>query len=74
MGDRFFPNVMPDFIAESTTETQEQEVSTAAHDSLTKLLSLPYHSLSERFKRTALDLKETVYNSLPSPLFVKCFP
>ncbi|KAG2717294.1 hypothetical protein I3760_03G168300 [Carya illinoinensis] len=60
MGDRFFPNVMPDFIAESTTETQEQEVSIAAHDSLTKLLSLPYHSLSERFKRTALDLKETI--------------
>jgi hypothetical protein len=54
MADRFFPNVMPDFVAESTA------VSAEAQDSLMKLLSMPYHSLSERFKRAALDLKETV--------------
>jgi hypothetical protein len=54
MADLFFPNVMPDFVAESTV------ISAEAQDSLMELLSMPYHSLSERFKRAALDLKETV--------------
>ncbi|XP_062153051.1 lanC-like protein GCL2 [Alnus glutinosa] len=54
MADRFFPNVMPDFVAESTV------ISAEAQDSLMELLSMPYHSLSERFKRAALDLKETI--------------
>ncbi|XVE49904.1 hypothetical protein DITRI_Ditri01bG0119100 [Diplodiscus trichospermus] len=54
MADRFFPNVLPDFVAE-TTELEEE-----IGDTLMKLLSMPYSSLSQHFKRTALDLKETV--------------
>lgn len=61
MADRFFPNVMPDFVSEiptlSSTNLTEQE---AGSDSLMKLLSMPYPSLSQHFKRIALDLKETV--------------
>ena len=63
MADRFFPNVMPDFIAEATAETQDKEedpVVSATQDSLMKLLSMPYPSLSQLFKCAALDLKETV--------------
>lgn len=63
MADRFFPNVMPDFIAEATAETQDKEedpVVSATQDSLMKLLSMPYPSLSQLFKRAALDLKETI--------------
>lgn len=52
MADRFFINEMPDSVAEIATEEAE--------DSLMKLLSMPYATLSERFKRAALDLKETV--------------
>ena len=63
MADRFFPNVMPDFVAEATAETQDEEGKEPAvvtQDYLMKLLSMPYSSLSQRFKRAALDLKETV--------------
>ena len=63
MADRFFPNVMPDFVAEATAETQDEEGKepvVVTQDSLMKLLSMPYSSLSQRFKRAALDLKETV--------------
>ncbi|KAB1210006.1 LanC-like protein GCL2 [Morella rubra] len=62
MADRFFPNVMPDFVPESATEIQEEAEPAlpASQDSLMKLLSMPYPSLSERFKRAALDLKETI--------------
>ncbi|CAK9151335.1 unnamed protein product [Ilex paraguariensis] len=69
MADRFFPNVMPDFVAErqpppqSTTLEQQQQPQTIAQGSegsLLKLLSMPYAALSERFKRAALDLKQTV--------------
>ncbi|CAL9012609.1 unnamed protein product [Prunus brigantina] len=60
MADRFFPNIMPDFVAETPTlPTQEAEPEIGS-GSLMKLLSMPYPSLSERFKRTALDLKETI--------------
>lgn len=55
MADRFFPNVLPDFVPE-TTQNEQQEIG----DTLIKLLSMPYSSLSQHFKRTALDLKETV--------------
>ncbi|KAL5797603.1 hypothetical protein ACOSQ2_002423 [Xanthoceras sorbifolium] len=55
MADRFFPNVMPDFV-EETAQLEDD----AAADSLLKLLSMSYPSLSQRFKRAALDLKETV--------------
>ncbi|KAK8568497.1 hypothetical protein V6N12_007046 [Hibiscus sabdariffa] len=54
MADRFFPNVLPDFVAE--TSQHEEEMG----DTLIKLLSMPYSSLSQQFKRTALDLKETI--------------
>ncbi|XP_043689971.1 lanC-like protein GCL2 [Telopea speciosissima] len=56
MADRFFHNEMPDFVPEATEETAVEGVG----DSLVKLLSLPYPILAERFKQTALDLKETI--------------
>ncbi|XP_042519441.1 lanC-like protein GCL2 [Macadamia integrifolia] len=56
MADHFFHNEMPDFVPESTEETTVEGV----EDSLLKLLSLPYPILAERFKRAALDLKETI--------------
>lgn len=55
MADRFFPNVMPDFVPEKETEDEE-----VAGDSLAKHLSMSYQLLSEQLKRAALDLKETV--------------
>lgn len=58
MADRFFPNGMPDFVTEEENPEQEQEKTSG--DSLMKLLSMPYSSLSQRFQRAALDLKETV--------------
>ncbi|XP_021283898.1 lanC-like protein GCL2 [Herrania umbratica] len=54
MVDRFFPNVLPDFVSETTEQKEE------VGDTLMKLLSMPYSSLSQHFKRAALDLKETV--------------
>ncbi|PIN22727.1 Lanthionine synthetase C-like protein 1 [Handroanthus impetiginosus] len=54
MADRFFPNEMPDFIPET------ESAAVAASDSLTQLLLLPYSTLSERLKKAALDLKDTV--------------
>ncbi|KAK3184169.1 hypothetical protein Dsin_031455 [Dipteronia sinensis] len=54
MADRFFPNVMPDFVEETALHQDD------AADSLLNLLSMPYPSLSQSFKRAALDLKETV--------------
>ncbi|CAK9138218.1 unnamed protein product [Ilex paraguariensis] len=57
MADRFFPNDMPDFIPETPLEEPSAE---RAGYSLTKLLSLPYKTLSERLQQAALDLKETV--------------
>ncbi|KAG4161414.1 hypothetical protein ERO13_D01G053300v2 [Gossypium hirsutum] len=55
MADRFFPNEMPTFVAESTVST-----GATGGDSLTNLLSLPYKSLSDHLKSAALALKETV--------------
>ncbi|KAJ7981437.1 LanC-like protein [Quillaja saponaria] len=63
MANRFFPNLMPDFVAETTTQTlheEEEAVIVSDGDSLMKLLAMPYSSLSERLKRAALDLKETI--------------
>ncbi|OVA00559.1 Lanthionine synthetase C-like [Macleaya cordata] len=56
MADRFFPNQMPDFVS----ETAEEGVAESSGDSLLKLLSLPYSSISEKFKRAALGLKESI--------------
>ncbi|KAK9268763.1 hypothetical protein L1049_000525 [Liquidambar formosana] len=57
MADRFFPNEMPDFEAETTIDETSSE---RIKDSLTEVLSLPYKTLSEKFRRSALDLKDTV--------------
>ncbi|KAJ6360906.1 hypothetical protein OIU77_004850 [Salix suchowensis] len=56
MADRFFPNVMPSFVKE---DIQEEDKVTD-EDSLMKLLSTPYTSLSKQFQRSGLDLKETI--------------
>jgi lipopolysaccharide/colanic/teichoic acid biosynthesis glycosyltransferase len=56
MADRFFPNVMPRFV----TEDIQEEDKVIDEDSLMKLLSMPYTSLSKQFQRSGLDLKETV--------------
>ncbi|XP_017433840.1 lanC-like protein GCL2 [Vigna angularis] len=61
MAVRFFQNPMPEFVPEATPSTpQEQEEALTVGDSLTKLLAMPYAPLSERLKRAALDLKETI--------------
>ncbi|KAL8505919.1 hypothetical protein ACS0TY_016951 [Phlomoides rotata] len=57
MADRFFPNDMPDFIPETEAA---QSAAADPSDSLTKLLHLPYKTLSEGLKKAALDLKDTV--------------
>ncbi|XP_057797341.1 lanC-like protein GCR2 [Salvia miltiorrhiza] len=51
--DRFFPNEMPAYIPETQSAP-------AADDSLTKLLHLPLKILSDRLKKDALDIKDTV--------------
>lgn len=56
MADRFFDNVMPDFVKEKESES--------GGDSLRNLLAMPYSSLSQQLKRSALDLKETVSANL----------
>ncbi|XP_027928070.1 lanC-like protein GCR2 [Vigna unguiculata] len=53
MADRFFPNEMPPFMA----ETADQIPLT---DSLTALLSLPYQALSAKFQESAFHLKQSV--------------
>ena len=63
MADRFFPNEMPDFVAEVA---EDESTSGRAKDSLTRLLHLPYKSLSERLQKSALDLKEAVPSLLSS--------
>ncbi|KAK6132819.1 hypothetical protein DH2020_033418 [Rehmannia glutinosa] len=59
MADRFFPNEMPDYIPESPTV---ESAALAASESLSKLLHLPFKTLSEGLKKAALDLKDTVVN------------
>ncbi|KAJ6360925.1 hypothetical protein OIU77_004867 [Salix suchowensis] len=56
MADRFFPNLMPSFVKE---DIQEEDKVTD-EDSLMKLLSTPYTSLSKQFQRSGLDLKEKI--------------
>ncbi|KAL0001156.1 hypothetical protein SO802_014937 [Lithocarpus litseifolius] len=58
MADRFFPNEMPDFVAED--EASPASGSGGAKDSLTKLLHLPYKTLSHKLQKSALDLKQMV--------------
>lgn len=75
MADRYFPNVMPDFVAETpppTTVTggEEEIVAQGTQESLMRLLSMPYATLSKRLMRAALDLKETVRTLLFLSLYV----
>ncbi|KAI3427545.1 uncharacterized protein J3R85_009373 [Psidium guajava] len=58
MADRYFPNPMPDFVPEASGE--DAVVAERAKDSLSNLLYLPHATLSEKLKRSALDLKDTV--------------
>ncbi|KEH24852.1 G protein coupled receptor [Medicago truncatula] len=64
MSNRFFPNPMPEFIPESTPSTQQElqeaVTVTTGGDSLLNLLAMPHAPLSQRLKRAALDLKETI--------------
>ncbi|KAL1821674.1 hypothetical protein ACET3Z_016543 [Daucus carota] len=61
MADRYFPNNMPDFVAETNGEEEEEKaVAQGSEESLMRLLCMRYDSFSERLKRAALDLKETV--------------
>lgn len=74
MADRYFNNDMPDFVAETlaesgVTEGEGEVAAQGTQESLMRLLSMPYHSFSERLKRAALDLKETVTPSFPILLF-----
>ncbi|CAN6558083.1 unnamed protein product [Malus baccata var. baccata] len=57
MGDPFFPNEMPDFVAEPPADAGASQRPT---DSFMELLHLPYKTLSDTLKSSALDLKETV--------------
>ncbi|XP_004291663.1 PREDICTED: lanC-like protein GCR2 [Fragaria vesca subsp. vesca] len=54
MADRYLENDMPDFVEEEAP-AEEAEVG-----SLARLLSLPYATLSDMLKSSALDLKQTV--------------
>lgn len=58
MADRFFKNVMPNFLAEKPVDNTTS--SESGEDSITKLLSLPYKTLSDSLRISALDLKDTV--------------
>ncbi|KMT13050.1 hypothetical protein BVRB_4g087620 [Beta vulgaris subsp. vulgaris] len=57
MADRFFPNEMPDYIPESSIITSS---TLETGDSLKKLLHLPYKSVCEILKNSALQLKDAV--------------
>ncbi|KAF2285997.1 hypothetical protein GH714_009579 [Hevea brasiliensis] len=60
MADRYFPNEMPPYLPETTTAASDEAVTETSKDSLAKLLSLPYYTLSERLKTSALELKRMV--------------
>ncbi|KAL5581801.1 hypothetical protein UlMin_014243 [Ulmus minor] len=51
---------MPDFVDEAQASSASITGQEAGTDSLMKLLVMPFPSLSEHFKRAALDLKETI--------------
>lgn len=58
MADRFFPNDMLNYIPEATVIASSLPES---GDSLTRLLHLPYKSVCEILKKTALVIKDAVY-------------
>ncbi|KVH99114.1 LanC-like protein, eukaryotic, partial [Cynara cardunculus var. scolymus] len=55
MADRFFPNELPEFIKEDDPPPPETTTNT-----LLKTLSLPHNTFSDKLKRTAFVLKETI--------------
>ncbi|XP_050219717.1 lanC-like protein GCR2 isoform X2 [Mercurialis annua] len=57
MAERYFPNKMPHYIPEETPTINEE---TANKDSLSRLLSLPYHTLRRTLQASALHLKDMV--------------
>ncbi|XP_058779886.1 lanC-like protein GCR2 [Vicia villosa] len=59
MADRFFPNDLPPFMAETTHEDEIPSDTPTPH-SLTSLLSLPYQSLASKLQAAALHLKQSV--------------
>lgn len=69
MADRFFLNTMPYFLPENPNTVEEEERERygrieihpqGTQESLLRFLSLPYSTMSLRFQRAGLDLKETV--------------
>ncbi|KAL6651089.1 hypothetical protein ACP70R_010014 [Stipagrostis hirtigluma subsp. patula] len=57
MADRFFPNDMPNYVAEGAAPPPAAD---GPSSSLHALLSLPYPALADRFLRAALQLKQKV--------------
>lgn len=53
MAERYYPNEMPDLSIEELAPEN-------ARDSLCKLLSLPYDTISQRLKLDAINLKDEV--------------
>lgn len=60
MADRYFPNEMPIFVPENQTKEEPALDRQTPRDPLTTLLHLPYSSLSQTLKTSALNLKDTV--------------
>ncbi|CAN1160975.1 LanC-like protein GCL2 [Linum perenne] len=65
MTDRFFTNIMPDYVSEpqptsDDSPDQKPPATEPTGDPLVNLLSMPYSALSQRFQRAALDLKEKI--------------
>ncbi|KAL3509404.1 hypothetical protein ACH5RR_028805 [Cinchona calisaya] len=65
MADRYFPNIMPDFMQEDPSIEHYQDgqkiPEQGTEGSLLRLLATPYSAtVSEKLKRAALDLKETI--------------
>lgn len=56
MADRFFPNEMPEFIPEAALDEPPPETG----DSLSRLLRLPFRSLSQQLLNSATEIKDTV--------------
>ncbi|PWA66777.1 Lanthionine synthetase C-like protein [Artemisia annua] len=61
MSERYFDNFMLKYVEEKASVPGIEEEQDDNEDSLLKLLKMPYPTLCEKLKRTALDLKETVF-------------
>jgi len=75
MSDRFFPNNLPPFMAETTLEEQEATSSqTPTQHSLNSLLSQPYQTLTSKLQATALHFKQLVLHKKFHFFFLGFFP